>query len=135
PRLTEALALRERLLGTHHPDYGLSLRGMGLLATRMENYEEAERYFARANNQLLEQVRVHFIGLSDKEKSHFYAERIAPQFEYFNNFALMRLPENKRITERLYDNQLATKALLFHTANKLRRRILATDDDSLKNIY
>lgn len=135
PRLTEALALRERLLGTHHPDYGLSLREMGLLATGMENYEEAERYFERANDQLLEQVRVHFIGLSDKEKSHFYAERIAPQFEYFNNFALMRLPENKRITERLYDNQLATKALLFHTANKLRRRILATDDDSLKNIY
>ena len=133
--LQQSLQIRQKILGRQHPDYAMALREMALLYTGSGDLKKAEEYFNLSNSQLIHQINSHFSTLSDKEKSAFYTERIGPQFEFFNSFVLLRMKENPDITATLYNNQLATKALLFHTSNKIRQRIQNSRDESLKSLY
>ncbi len=47
----------------------------------------------------------------------------------------MRAASNPNVLSNMYNNQLATKALILNASNKVRQKILASRDTSLINLY
>jgi CHAT domain-containing protein len=80
-----------------------------------------------ALNLYLNQIDAFFPAMSEKEKAKFY-QLIAPKFEQFNSYVLIRYNENPTLLGKMYDYQLATKALLLNSTNKVKERILSSND-------
>ena len=72
--------------------------------------------------------------LSEKEKGLFY-KSFSYRFEIFTSFSAKRYPENPAISAEVYNNTLATKALLFSAGDKMRTRILGSKDETLIALF
>jgi CHAT domain-containing protein/Flp pilus assembly protein TadD len=130
----EALNIRRDALGIKHPAYTSTTAAMARLYTAMKNYNVADTLWERTIKNYLYEIQTYFPSMSEKEKGQFY-QTIYHDFETFNTYALLRAPSNPAILGRMYDNQLATKALLLNSSNKLRHRILASKDTSLVRMF
>jgi CHAT domain-containing protein/Tfp pilus assembly protein PilF len=131
---SDALKIRGEILGDKHPSYTLTLSCLARLYTAIHRYDMADSLWERTLNNYLYEIQSYFPSMSEKEKGQFY-HTISPDFEQFNSYVLMRATENPAMVARMYDNQLATKALLLNSSNKLRQRILSSADTALINMY
>jgi CHAT domain-containing protein/uncharacterized protein (DUF2164 family) len=134
PLYVEAKNIREKVLGKEHPDYATSCNNLGLLYYNQGLYSKAEPFYLEAVSGSLAQIENNFFHLSEKEKALFY-KSFAYHFEAFNSFSLKRYSENPAILSHTYNNQLATKALLFNTSAKIKERILSSKDQNLIDLY
>lgn len=96
--------------------------------------DRAEKYWLDVTNTLLKNTRQNFYFLSDEEKAQFW-NQIKGDFEYFNTFALLRAKQNPAILGEMYNNQLATKAILLSASNKIKKRILSSRDKEMVAHY
>ncbi len=137
------LAIREQKIGKQHPDYALTLYGKAVLYKKEKEYALAAPLFAEVINSYMQQIRLYFPALSEKEKSAFY-RRIEPIIKEYRNFAIEyynyceshNQPAQKdSVVANLYNLQLATKALLLSASNKIRQRILNSSDDQLRQMF
>ncbi|MDN4164534.1 tetratricopeptide repeat protein [Cytophagales bacterium LB-30] len=131
-QFVEALKIREEKLGKQHPDYAYGVYGLAVLYHRMDKAEEAKVRYLEVIDLYLHQIDTYFPALSEKEKGAFYA-KIKPVFEAFQDFSVEQSlkGDTSRLIAKLYDVQLATKALLLNASNKVRARILASQDEGL----
>jgi CHAT domain-containing protein len=134
PLLVEAKNIRAKVLGKEHPDYASSCNNLADLYEKQGFYSKAEPIYLEALSGSLAQIENNFSHLSEKEKALFY-KSFAYHFEIFNSFSLKRYSENPAILSHTYNNQLATKALLFNTSAKIKERILSSKDQNLINLY
>ncbi len=126
----EALQIRKESLGDKHPSTGLTMVNLGRLYVALKNYSKADSMWYKATNLDLYMIQKHFPSMSEKEKGEFYAT-IRLHFEQFNSYALVRAAKEPSILGKMYNNQLATKALLLNASNKLRHTILESGDTVL----
>lgn len=96
--------------------------------------DEAEKYWMAVTSSWLKYIYSNFYFLSDQEKALFWAKNKS-DFESFNTFALLRQKKNPLIIGEMYNNQLNTKAILLNASNKIRKRILSSQDTVLINSY
>ncbi len=96
--------------------------------------ELAEKYWLLVCKKSLAYIETNFYFMSDNEKAQFWAKNNA-DFEYFNTFATLRAAQNPSIIGEMYNNQLATKGILLSTSNKIKNRILNSQDTSLIQDY
>lgn len=129
-----ALDIRNESLGDKHPEYTTTLYDLAKLYAAKKEYSNADLYWDRAINNYLYQIDIYFPAMSEKEKGKFY-QTISPKFEQFNSYALLRYNQNPSILGKMYDYQLATKALLLNSTNKVKQRILASGDFLLIEKY
>jgi CHAT domain-containing protein/Flp pilus assembly protein TadD len=134
PLLVEAKNIRAKVLGREHPEYASTCNNLGLLYQEQGLYSKAEPFYLEALSGLFAQIENNFSHLSEKEKALFY-KSFADKFEAFNSFSLKRYSENPSILSHTYNNQLATKALLFNTSAKIKERILSSKDQNLIDLY
>jgi CHAT domain-containing protein/Flp pilus assembly protein TadD len=134
PLYIEAKNIKEKILGKEHPAYATSCHNLALLYDSQGKYAQAETFYNQANQAYLAQINNNFSTLSEKEKGVFY-NTFAFNFEIFNSFALRRYKENKSLAGAVYNNTLATKALLFDANNKMRERIMQSNDEKLKTLF
>jgi CHAT domain-containing protein/F0F1-type ATP synthase beta subunit len=134
PLYVEAKNIRAKVLGKEHPDYATSCNNLADLYEKQGFYSKAEPIYLEALSGLFAQIENNFSHLSEKEKALFY-KSFAYHFEAFNSFSLKRYSENPSILSHTYNNQLATKALLFNTSAKIKERILSSKDQNLINLY
>jgi CHAT domain-containing protein len=134
PLYVEAKNIREKVLGKDHPDYSSSCNNLASLYDKQGLYSKAEPFYLEALSGSFAQVENNFSHLSEKEKALFY-NSFAYEFEVFNSFSLKRYKENPAILSHTYNNQLATKALLFNTSAKIKERILSSKDQNLIDLY
>ncbi len=92
--------------------------------------ELAETYWQATTKLSLDKVNSNFFFLSDNEKAQFW-NTVRSSFEYFNTFAVQRSKQNPSILGAMYNNQLATKAILLSTSNKIKKRILGSNDSTM----
>ncbi|MCZ6899277.1 MAG: CHAT domain-containing protein [Bacteroidetes bacterium] len=130
PLYQQALGIRRESLGVYHPQYAKSLNNLGLFYLSQDRVKESEPYFSEAIKVQLAQIKSLFPSLSEKEKEIFY-NTIRQDQERFNTIALLRKNENPSIIGEMYNNQLATKAILFNATNKMRKNILSSGDQEL----
>ncbi len=90
----------------------------------------AENYFERSTTNYINQFNRYFAFLSEQEKSFFYHD-IRLFFDKYNSYIISHLKDNPNLTKNMYNNQLATKALLFHTSQGIRKQVMQTNDHKL----
>lgn len=132
----EVLDIRKEILGENHPEYSFTLYGLAALYHNKEEYLKAKPLYQQAVEQYLYQIREYFPSLSEKEKSAFY-NKVKPVFASFADFSISYYLSSgdSEILKDLYNVQLSTKAILLNAANKVRDRILSSNDTILINKF
>jgi CHAT domain-containing protein/Tfp pilus assembly protein PilF len=130
----QAIQIRLAVLGDKHPDYAVLCYDLARVNTVLGKLDEAETNWVKALSNYLHQINAYFPSMSEKEKEEFYLT-IKDKFEQFNSFAVLRSKTNPAITGMMYNNQLATKALLFNASNKVRERIINSGNPELIELY
>lgn len=130
----QAIQIRKDIFGDKHADYAKVINNLARVYTATGRLEDAEKLWKQALENYLYQINTYFPSMSEKEKGEFY-NTIHHKFEQFNSFALLRSKTNPSILASMYNNQLAIKALLLNTSNKLRERILNSGDQHLINSF
>jgi CHAT domain-containing protein len=100
----------------------------------LKNYDVADTLWNKAISNYLYEIKTYFPKRSEREKETFY-KLISHELDTYNSYALQRMSTNPNVLSRMYDNQLATKALLLNSSNKVRHRILSSKDSSLVKMY
>lgn len=126
----EAIAIRKNAFGEKHPEYATVINNLARVYTATGKLQEAENLWYECIKNYLYQINAYFPSLSEREKEEFYLT-ISPKFEQFNSFSILRKKENSSILSTMYNNQLATKALLLNSSNKVKQRILNSGDEKL----
>jgi tetratricopeptide (TPR) repeat protein len=130
----DALKIRGEILGNKHPSYTLTLSSLARLYSATRRFDAADSLWDKTLGNYLYEIQSYFPSMSEKEKGQFY-NTISADFEQYNSYTLLRASDNPAVVSRMYNNQLATKALLLNSSNKLRQRILSSSDTSLINMY
>lgn len=126
----EAIRIRKEKLGEHHPDYTYTIANIARVYTAMGKYDEATKYWQLTISNYKDEIKKYFPSMSEREKEDFY-KKFSDRFEQFNSFAAARYQVDPTVLSEMYNTQLATKAILFNSSNKVRQRILTSNDPAL----
>lgn len=133
-QLTKALTIREALLGTSHPQYVRSLEDVAILYWKSGQLDKAYTSYKQVMSKSLDFISHYFPPMSEAEKSNYW-EITAPRFQRFYNFALETSTANPAVVADFFNYQLATKALLLSSTNRIKESILASNDKQLVSMY
>lgn len=129
-----ALKIRKDKLGVNHRQYTTTLSHLAGLYSATNDFDKADLLWETSLNNYLKEIKLFFPSMSEKEKQQFY-KTINSEFEQFNSYALTRFESNPAILSKMYNNQLATKALILNSSNKVRQKILNSRDTSIISDY
>ncbi len=133
-QLNKALETRETLLGTNHPDYVKTQENLAILYWKTNRYEQAYMMYREVMDKTIDFINKYFPPMSEAEKTNFW-DVTAPRFQRFFNFAIEAGPQLKYVSQDFFDYQMATKALLLNSTNKVKEAILKSNDKALINDY
>jgi CHAT domain-containing protein/Flp pilus assembly protein TadD len=128
--LTKALGIRQRTLSENHPDYVKSLENLGILYWKMGDLPKAYPLLKDAMQKSLSFIHNYFPPMSEAEKTKYW-DVLQPRFQRFYNYAIEASATNPAVLEDVYNYQIATKALLLNSTNKIKKAILASGDKKL----
>ena len=134
PLYVEALKIIEKALGKENPDYARALSNLAELCKSQGNYDKAEPLYLESLKIVHKHIERNFPTLSEQEKEAFY-KTFQSHFEHFNSFCQLRYAQNPAIAGEMYNNQLATKALLLNSSSKWKQRIRSSGDKKLFALY
>ncbi len=129
-----SLEIKLATLGNRHPSVATSYNNLAVLHLLNKRYDLAEPLLVMGIQHQLEQIRTFFPSMSEKEKKDFYTT-IRGDVERFNSVVLERYDHNPALAGEMYNNQLATKALLFQAGDKMRANISNSGDAQLISSY
>lgn len=132
--LTNALGIRHRTLGDSHPDYVKSQEALGILYWKKGQLSKAYPFLSGACNQSLEFIKSYFPPMSEAEKTKYW-DILHPRFQRFYNYAIETSATNPEVLKDVYNYQIATKALLLSSTNKIKKAILSSRNDALISDY
>lgn len=108
------------------------------------DYPKADSVYTLVINDLLLFIRDNFTYLSDEEKVTFYQNQreVIRDFQFFCLEISGALPLqgdnpyiDPNVSERLYNLQLATKAIVLSSGNQLKESVLSSQDENLKEVF
>jgi CHAT domain-containing protein/Tfp pilus assembly protein PilF len=132
--LQKAMTIREKTLGKNHPDYVSSQEDLGILYWKKGEVEKAYPLFTSAMTASLDFVNRYFPPMSEAEKTKYW-DVLVPRFQRFYNYALDASAKKPEIAQDMFDYQIATKALLLSSTNKIKQTILNSKDAALIKEY
>ncbi|WP_338762153.1 CHAT domain-containing tetratricopeptide repeat protein [Bernardetia sp. ABR2-2B] len=134
PLYIEAKEVIEKTLGKEHPDYADSYNNLAILYFTQKLYQKAEPLYKEVIQNKKEQIQLSFPTLSESEKEAYFSS-ISFLFSNFTNFATKYYPQNKKISQDLFNYQLFTKGIIFSSTQKMKEQILNSKDSVLINQY
>ncbi|MCE7863191.1 MAG: CHAT domain-containing protein [Bacteroidetes bacterium CHB5] len=132
--LTSALGIRQRTLGENHPDYIKSVEAVGILYWKKGDLMRAYPFLQSACNKSLEFINQYFAPMSEIEKTKYW-DMLQPRFQRFYNFAIEAGATMPEVWVDVFNYQIATKALLLNSTNKIKKAILASGNEALIKDY
>jgi len=132
--LDEVLAAYERSVGRGNLSYLNAEANLAATYEAMGQIERAEPWFLRSKESYLIKIENFFPMLSEFEKETFY-QSVKHHFDSFNSYCILRKEQNPNILGEMYNNQLATKALLLNSSSKWKQRIRNSGDKKLFALY
>lgn len=133
-QLNKALNIRETLLGTKHPDYVRTQENLAILYWKTGKMEQAYMMYRDVMDKTIEFINLYFPPMSEAEKTSYW-DITAPRFQRFYSFALEVSPTMNYVAQDFYDYQMATKALLLNSTNKVKQAILKSKNEALIKEY
>jgi len=131
---TQARDIYEKYFSRNHPEYVKILSKQAKVYYMENNFKRAKANIEQALNNYDGFIKQYFPALSEREKAKYW-NTIKGDFEFYNTLAFGQLEDFRDLTGKVYDYQLLTKALLLSSSIKIRERILASNDEILKNSY
>jgi CHAT domain-containing protein/Flp pilus assembly protein TadD len=132
--LQKALGIRQRVLGENHPEYVKTLEYLGILYWKKGDAAMAYQHLSSAANKSLEFINNYFPPMSEAEKTKYW-DVLQPRFQRFYNFAVDTYSQNPAVLTEVFNFQIATKALLLNSTNKIKSAILNSGDQALIRDY
>lgn len=132
--LNKALGIRQSLLGTNHPDYVRTQENLAILYWKTNRYDQAYMTYREVMDKTIDFINRYFPPMSEAEKTNFW-DVTAPRFQRFFSFAIEASSELKHVSQDFFDYQMATKALLLNSTNKVKQAILKSNDQKLISDY
>ncbi len=126
----KALDIRTRVLGNEHPDYVKSMENVGLVYWKKGDLPKAYPYLKEGLDKSLNFISSYFPPMSEAEKTKYW-ETLQPRFQRFYNFAIDFSATNPSVLTDVFNAQIATKALLLSSTNKVKKTILASANRAL----
>lgn len=110
------------------------LRTKSLLYWVQGNIEKASQIFNQLSSLHQKYIEQNFAGMTEYERESFYA-LLREDFDLFNAFVVQTSKnQNQQLRfEKLYNNQLFSKALLLNEINKQKNRIKNGHDEQMKS--
>ncbi|MEL6533820.1 MAG: CHAT domain-containing tetratricopeptide repeat protein [Bacteroidota bacterium] len=114
-----------------HPKYAQATRQLAILHWYDQEVEPAIEAYEATFNNYLGQIDAYFPALSEPEKAKFYNNTLKVTFEEFNSFAIAQSAQRPELLGKMYDYQLATKALIMYSTSKVREAIAESGNQEL----
>ena len=134
PLLQKALTIREQTLGVNHPHYVQSREDLAILLWKQAAWDEAVEHYKVAMQKSLDFVSNYFPPMSEAEKTKYW-DVLSPRFQRFHNFAIDASKTHPGVIDDMFDYQIATKALLLNSTNKVKQAIIGSGDKALVHDY
>lgn len=134
PLLEKALVIREKTLGKNHPHYAQSQEDLAILHWKNNDTDKAYALYKDVMQKSLEFINTYFPPMSEAEKTKYW-DVLSPRFQRFYNFAAETSVILPGTVKDLFDYQIATKALLLNSTNKVKQTIFASKDGLLIRDY
>jgi CHAT domain-containing protein len=134
PLLEKSLVIREKMLGKNHPHYVQSQEDLAILYWKNNAPEKAYSLYRELMEKSLEFINTYFPPMSEAEKTKYW-DILSPRFQRFYNFAIEASASLPNIVKDLFDYQIATKALLLNSTNKVKQNIFNSKDGLLIKDY
>jgi len=133
-QLDKALLIRGDLLGVNHPEYVKTQENLAILYWKTNRYDKAYITYHEVMDKTIDFINRYFPPMSEAEKTNFW-DVTAPRFQRFFNFAIDAAPQLHYVSQDFFDYQMATKALLLNSTNKVKEAILKSKDKALISDY
>jgi antitoxin component YwqK of YwqJK toxin-antitoxin module/CHAT domain-containing protein/tetratricopeptide (TPR) repeat protein len=104
------------------------------LYTAWNKYDKAEKYWGDVLPAILSYTNKMFGEFTEQEKTQFWSE-YSRDFEIYNSYCLLHSKTKPEILQKMYDNRIATKAIVLNSINKVRKRIYSSHDTTLIKKY
>lgn len=130
----KAKDLYARFFNKNHPEYVRVISKLAKVAYMQKDYKKSRDLIEVALDNYETFIKTLFPALSERQKAKYW-NTMRPDFEFYNTLAFGNIDDLRRITGRLYNYQLMTKALLLSSSIKVRERILNSNDETLKAQY
>lgn len=131
---TQSKNLYEKFFSSAHPEYVKVVSKLSKVYYMKKDYKKSKRLIEQSLNNYEGFIKNFFPALSEREKAKYW-NTIKGDFEFYNTLAFSNLEDFRDLTEKVYDYQLLTKALLLSSSIKIRERILNSTDEDLKSQY
>jgi CHAT domain-containing protein/Flp pilus assembly protein TadD len=132
--LKTALDMRATALGTDHPDYVKTVENLGLTYWKKGDLAKAYPLLKEGLDKSLSFINSYFKPMSEAEKTKYW-ETLQPRFQRFYNFSLDYAATSPAVLTDVFNAQIATKALLLNSTNKVKKTILTSGDKVLIKNY
>lgn len=132
--LIESLTIRTNTLEANHPDHVKSEEDLGILYWKKGDLQKAYANLQSAMNKSLDFVSRYFPPMSEAEKTKYW-DILQPRFQRFYNYCLDAQATNLAIVQDMYNYQIATKALLLNSTNKIKQAIFSSGNAELIKDY
>lgn len=134
PLLENALAIREKTLGKNHPHFVQSQEDLAIFYWKNNASAKAYPLYRELMEKSLGFINTYFPPMSEAEKTKYW-DLLSPRFQRFYNFAIENQAAIPDLVKDLFDYQIATKALLLNSTNKVKQSIFNSGDGILIKDY
>lgn len=134
PLLEKALLIREKTLGKNHPHYAQSIEDLAILHWKNNQATKAYELYREVIAKSIDFINTYFGPMSEAEKAKYW-DVLSPRFQRFYNFAIEAQTSVPDVVTDVFNYQLATKALLLNSTNKIKQSIFASRDGVLIRDY
>lgn len=107
---------------------------MGKLFYALKEDIKALELLNQTTSAYLEYIENYFPGLSEREKMQFW-QMIKTDFEFYYCIAVKNRKHRPEALEKAFNFRLITKSLLLNSSLKMRKQILASDNELLVDLY
>ncbi len=126
------LSLWTSIYSPNHPEYPFYLAEMAEVHWLARDFSGAKSKFEKAASLIIFQVDRLFNGLSETEKTRYWA-RVRRVLEGYYAFSFLQgSPSAKK---KAYETYLATKALLLSESAQLRAKLASSPDTTLQRVF
>lgn len=130
----KAMSTYKSIFGKEHHKYVSTYSKLGQTYYAKKNFKSASKIFNSTTKTYLTYINKFFPSLSENEKAKYW-NSIKGDFDIYNSLALNTYQKTPSVLDQMYNNKLATKAILLSSSIKIKERILKYGDPILVAKY
>lgn len=130
----KAQSIFRKVFSDNHPSYTDITAKLAYAYYMQKNFNKSVELMDEIIPRYLEFITKYFSNLSFRQKSKYW-NSIKDKFEFYNTLAFHTPKKNVTMCVKVYNNILATKALMLNSGLKLLNHVTSSNDTTLVRLY